>query len=807
MIKQSRLIPFLIVLLFCGGSFTAAEAGERIVLPQGVFYYQPAASVFGSEATWINPAGLARYRIAGFQFMADYFDGKYAKNWGTVINREGLAISYRNIYNPNDENYVDYILAVGLPAGKRLSLGASHQYFKQGEGIFDNRHFWNVGLVLRPEGAFSFGAVFSNLNRGKVNDERTETEMRYSLSYRPQEYDLTVSVDMFLSTGTRLSNADYVYHAEFSPIKGLYVNGLIDSDKNLQIGVRANLRQYFVGARHRSDKDGNHRGTTAFVGATSKRQPSLVKDKVRRLSLGLSGRPSENPPDPVFGKHPTSFVRTLLEIYRAADDRSIGEMVVTLNRLGLGFARAQELREALQYFRSKGKTVICHISYPNNLAYYVGSACDSILIPPVSQLNLVGLRAELTFYAGTMEKLGIKADLMRIGKYKTAAEQYTRETATEENRRQVNRLLDDLFEQFVDGIARGRGVSIDSAAAIVDGGPYTSKEALELGLVDGLSYKDELKDNYLRGMPEITMRRYFADTVVQDCWREKPTLAIVVAEGDVAFDGGGIGPFAEPSDVTPGRMSRAFDRAGTEKSVNAVIFRINSPGGLALAGEEIYHAAMKASRKKPVVVSMANVAASGGYYIAMPASHIWADPATITGSIGIYGGKADLSGLYEKINLGKELYTRGRFAGMLTTMRPFTDEEREKYYSQMEAMYGHFVSLVSDNRQLTVDSVQSLAQGKVWTGREALDNGLVDRLGGLKEALDFTAKELGLDDYRVEILPRKRPLFILPGNRMLKSLAGFLGLGTGVQVDETSVSDHVVTDGILARLPFDIEIE
>ncbi len=807
MTRRMLRAGLLIMLLLSGGLYTAVLAGERIIMPQGVFYYQPAASVFGSEATWINPAGLARYRIAGFQFMADYFDGKYARNWGSVINREGLALSYRNIYNPTDENYVDYILAAGIPAGNRLSVGASYQYFKQGEGIFDNRHFWNIGFVLRPEGAFSFGAVFSNLNRGKVNDERTEMEQRYSLSYRPREYDLTVSVDMFLSTGTRLSNADYIYHAEFSPVKGLYVNGLIDNDKNFQIGVRANLRQYFVGARHRSDRDGNHRGTTAFFGATSHRQPSLIRDKVRRLSLSLSGRPSENPPDPIFGRHPTSFVKTLLNIYRAADDQSVGEMVLGLSRLRLGFARAQELREALEYFRSKGKTVICHISHPNNLAYYVGSACDSILIPPVSQLNLVGLRAELTFYAGTMEKLGVKADLMRIGEYKTAAEQYTRENATEENREQVNRLLDDLFDQFIDGIARGRNIPTDSAAALVDGGPYTSREALAFGLVDGLSYKDELRDNYLSGMPEITMQRYFADTVIHDCWTEKPTLAVVVAEGEVTFDDGGMGPFAESSDVTPGRMSAVFDRVHTDKDIRAVVFRINSPGGLALAGEEIYHAAMRAAKKKPIVVSMANIAASGGYYIAMPAHYVLADPATITGSIGIYGGKVDLSGLYEKISLGKELYTRGKFAGMLTTMRPFTTEEREKYYSQMEAMYGHFVSLVADNRQLSADSVENLAQGRMWTGREALDNGLVDRLGGLKAALDFSADELGLEDYRVEILPRKRPLFILPGNRMLKSLAGFLGLGAGVQVDKASVSDHVLTDGILARLPFDIEIE
>lgn len=783
-------------------------AGQRIEMPQGVFYYQPAASVFGSEAVWINPACLARFRIAGFQFMADYYDGKYAKNWGTVVSREGIGLSYRRIDNPGDEDFVDYIVALAVPTGRKLYLGGSYQYFKQGDIIFDNRHFWNAGLLFRPPGSVSLGVVYSNLNRGKINDDRTEVEQRYSLSYHPVGMNLTVSVDMFLATGTKVKNADYVYHAEYSPTKGLFLSGLIDSDRNFEIGVRANLRQYFTGTRRRSDKDGHHRGTTVFVGGTSHRQPSLIKDRVRRLSLSLSGNPRENPPDPIFGKSRTSYITSLLNIYRAAEDPSVGELVIKLNRLALGFGRAQELRDAITHFRSRGKEVTCHISYPNNLAYYVGSACDRILIPPVSQLNLVGLKAELTFFAGTLEKVGVKIDLLRVGDYKTAPERYTQQAATEENREQVNRLLDDLYDQFVSDISEGRNMHRDSLAAIIDGGPYTSEEAIELGLVDGLSYADELDKKFLStSVPEISLRRYLSDTLINDNWCEKPTLAVVVAEGEVTFDDDRFGPFSESSDLTPTVMDKAFKRARLESDIKGVVFRIDSPGGLALAGEEIFHSASKTAEEKPVVVSMANVAASGAYYIAMPAGQILANPATVTGSIGIYGGKADLSGLYDKIGAGTELYVRGKHAGMLTAMRPFTPEEREKYYSQLLAMYGYFVSLVADNRSLTTDSVDNLAQGRVWTGREAVRNGLVDRLGGIKLALDVTAAKLGLDDYKVEFLPRKRPWILLPGNSLLDSLTDFLGLRGGDSGIKEIIETQFATDGILARMPFDIEIE
>ncbi|MFQ5454449.1 MAG: signal peptide peptidase SppA, partial [Candidatus Zixiibacteriota bacterium] len=550
---------------------------------------------------------------------------------------------------------------------------------------------------------------------------------------------------------TKLLDAEYVYHFEVIPIPGLYLNGYLDSDKNFQLGVRTNLLQYFAGSKSLSDKKGNHLGTTTFFGTTDLRQPSIIKEKPRRLALAVSGHPHENPSRPLLGKRKTSFISILLKIYRAAEDPSISEMVLSLDRLSFGMGQAQEFREALTYFKNNGKKITCHLSYPNNISYYIGSVCSEILIPPVSQLNLVGLRAELTFYTGTMEKLGIDFELLRIGKYKTAPESFTRKAATEENKKQINRQLDDLYRQFVTGIAEGRSITEDSVRKIIDNGPFTSKEALEYGLVDGLSYRDEVDNNFLTKMPEISFQRYLTDTLMNDDWQVKPSIAVIVAKGDVTSDRTSSSLLGSDSDVTPSKMKKAFRRALQDKDVKGIVLRIDSPGGMALIGDEIYHLAQKAAEKKPVVVSMANIAASGGYYIAMSGRHIYANPATITGSIGIYGGKVNLSQLYQKINLGKELYTRGKFAGMFTSIRPFSDEEHEKYFSQLKAMYGHFISLVAENRNLTVDSVDNLAQGRVWTGKEAQVNGLIDELGGLKPSVDFAAGRLMLDDYQIKI--------------------------------------------------------
>jgi len=795
------IVAALIVLV------ASSICGQRVPLPPGVFYYKPAASVFGAEAAWVNPAGLGRYNASSFQVMADYADGYCFKSWGTVIDREQIAVAYRHLNKPDSVNYSEYLFAAGMSLGRRLHFGGSYRYFKEAPGIYNKRHFWNIGFMGQGRSSFSWAAVFSNLNRGQVEGKRTEIEQRYSLSYRPMGKVVTFSVDMFLSTKTKLSNADYVYHLEVVPCRGLYVEGYVDSEKNFQIGARVNLIQHFIGSQSSFQKSGDHLRTTAFLGATSLKQPSLIPPPQRRLAVGLSGKLQENPPRPVFGSRETSFITLLTTIYRAAEDPSIGELVLSLKGISLGFGQAQELREALMYFKSAGKTIICHLSYPNNIGYFVASISDSILIPPVSQLNLVGLKAELTFYAGTLEKLGVKADVIRIGNYKTAPEKYTQNAATEQNKRQINRILDNIYNQFVTAIAEGRGVSIDSVQDIINNGPYTSAEAIEHGLVEGLSYRDELKKDFLSKLPEVSFRRYLSDTLLNDGWPAEPVLALVVAEGDITEGGGNVSPFDASNKVTPASMRHAFERAVGESNVKGVIFRINSPGGYALASDEIYHNAQEATEEKLMVASMSNVAASGGYYIAMPSTRLFANPGTITGSIGIYGGKVDLSGFYKKINLGKELYTRGQFAGMLSTIRPFSQEERERYRTHLKAFYDHFIQLVSGNRKLPVDSVDALSRGKVWTGREALSNGLIDELGGLKRSLDYVADRLELKDYRIAIYPEKRPWFVLPGRSFMKAIARFL-VGEGTFNEVLSKGLGLTESGeIIARMPFDITIE
>ena len=802
---NNRWIRWFVLIGIVVVAIGSATSAQRVSKLQSVFYYQPAASVFGSEAAWVNPAGLSRYAASSFQFMSTYDHDKVARSWGFVTNRDRLATAYRSLYNPDGDDFKEYLFALGMTLGSGTHLGGSYRYFKEGPPDLHRRHFWNVGLMGGRD-KFRWAAVFENLNHAR-NDEgrRTETEMRYSAAYRPMGRRLTLSVDMFLSTGTRLSNADYVYHAELATDNGLYLRGYLDSDRNFQIGFRANLLSYFVGSQSHFTDGGDHQHTDLYVGSTNLRQPSVVPPRGRRVTLGLSGSLPENPSRPIIGRKRTPFATLITNIYRASEDPSVDEMLISLRGLSIGFAQGQELRAALVDFKNHGKPITCHLSRAGNISYYVASAADRILMAPVDQLKLVGLRAELTFYAGSFDKLGIKADIMCVGDYKTAAEQYTRSESSHENRAQINRLLDDLYDQLVTAIADGRTLSADSVRNLIDTGPFSSPEAIKYGLVDGLSYRDELDEKFLSPLPQITFKRYLRDTLLNDGWPPQPVIAMVVAEGEITSKGGG--PFGRGQSVTPALMKLGFAQAMGHPSVAGVVLRINSPGGFALAGEDIHHLAAKAAERKPLTVSMANVAASGGYYVAMPSQYIFAEPGSITGSIGIFGGKADLSGLYDKIDLGLELYTRGRYAGMLTTMRPFTDDERRKYFSHLKAFYGHFLELVSESRKLGIDSVDALAQGQVWTGREAKQNGLIDELGGIRQALDYTARRAGVNDYRVAVYPVKRPLFLLPGRSLFRTVAGLLLGESNVVDDGIKLLPDLCEEGIYARMPYDLHIE
>ena len=428
--------------------------------------------------------------------------------------------------------------------------------------------------------------------------------------------------------------------------------------------------------------------------------------------------------------------------------------------LEVGWAKLFELRQALARIRRSGKPVVVYFeSGPADAEYYLASAADWLVCPPVSVIALDGLQSEATFYRRAMDKLGIGFEFERIGKHKGAVEPFSQDTLSDAAREARDAILDDVFNELTRSIAAGRSIPVDRVIELIDRGPLVSVEAKDAGLVDQIAYEDELdgivREKIARHARRVDLRRLAERKYHRYAWGPIPKVAVIFAEGTIL--GGADRNHLLLGEIMGARTIAGAIRAAREdRDVKAIVLRIDSPGGDGIASDLIWHEAKKTIGVKPLVVSMSDVAASGGYYIACPADSIFAAPTTITGSIGVFAGKITLAGLYDKIGVTKETSTRGAHADMNSPNRPFTETEHEIVRHQVTMFYDNFLRIVADGRRRTTEQVDSIGQGRVWTGKAAQTNGLVDALGGLPRAISSAAQMAGIEheDYRVSILPQ-----------------------------------------------------
>ncbi len=503
----------------------------------------------------------------------------------------------------------------------------------------------------------------------------------------------------------------------------------------------------------------------------------------------------------------TSATKTLRGLFKKLDalktDDDLAGVIFKIEGVSLGWATLQEIRNRLNEFREAEKETIAYLESGGNAEYLLAATMDRVVLMPTGSLNLTGLRAEVLFYKGLLDKLDIEADMLAMGKYKSGVEPYTREGMSDEFRESMTALLDDLYAQLLNHIAESRdGISTEDASDLINRGPFTAKEAKQAKLVDALQYYDELVatlkaetaeneevqvvkpgSERQRKVPDMNS---FAGLMQLFSILNPPQRAQAASENQIAliYASGAILPdidsiFMPMSVVTPKTLKKAFEKARTDDSVRAVVLRVDSPGGSALASDLIWREVMLTQREKPVVVSMGNVAASGGYYIAMAAGTIVAQPSTLTGSIGVFGGKLNLKGLYNKAGLTKEIIAHGQNATLYSDYGSFTPTERERVEKMMRTVYEDFVNKAAAGRSKSFEDIDEIAQGRVWTGRQAQELGLVDELGGLDDALSIAKKQAGFtedDKVNLIVLPRQRPFFEQLIEQMIEDMEGSIQL-------------------------------
>ena len=497
--------------------------------------------------------------------------------------------------------------------------------------------------------------------------------------------------------------------------------------------------------------------------------PQIADNSV--LVLRLSGElPEKAPvelPDFLGGGRPGLTVSNVwMSLRMAAADSHIKAVVLEPDGLVAGWAKLEEIRGDVELFRKSGKPVFAYLRTPTTRDYFIALAADRIFSGPEEPLMLKGLRAEMMYFKKTLDKIGVGMDIEHAGKYKDFGDMFTRSDMSPETREVMTSVVDDLYGNLVARIAEARKKSPQEVQDIIDQGPFTARQALKAGLIDELSFEDEmwsaLKDKLHSGDPvKLSADKYVKVSPETVGLQGKSRIALVIGEGDIVR-GGADDNGADESSLTSNGFNKLLIQVAGDSTIKGVVVRIDSPGGEVTASDDIWRQMNLLSKKKPTVISMSDLAASGGYYMAMTGDPIVAEPGTLTGSIGVVFGKPNLHGLYDKLGVTKDFIQRGKHADIDSDYTSLTPEERDKLRQGIDESYQDFLSKVANARHHSVDEIDAVAQGRVWLGSQAKTRGLVDELGGLDTAIGLVKKKANIpagEQVTLVTYPPRRSIF------------------------------------------------
>jgi protease-4 len=512
-------------------------------------------------------------------------------------------------------------------------------------------------------------------------------------------------------------------------------------------------------------------------------EQAVAKKKLTVAHIEIHGSYPEGAAAPgLFSEVVETLTIGLQRMDKAGRDDDLEAVILHIDSPSIGWAKLHELRTGIQKMRQKGRKVYAWLESGMTKDYLLASACDEIVLPESGMLMMPGLRAEVSFYKNLFDMLAIQPQMLRVGEFKSAAEPYSRSEMSPAFREEMEAILDDYYRQIVEMVASSRKLTAEQVKSAIDTGLYTAADAKKLGLIDRISYEDAIADlikgdrkeaeiKIVKGYGKKKIDTDFSGIAgmakmmnlmmgVEPTQRKSssPKIAIINAVGPI-MSGSSKADFFGDESMGSTTMIKAIRQARDDASVKAIVLRIDSPGGSALASDLMWHELETLDGKKPLIVSMGDVAASGGYYIAMGADRIFAEPGTLTGSIGVVGGKLAFEKFFEKIGITTSVVQRGKNSGVLSMTTPFTESERESMQKMLNDIYGQFTKKAAAGRKMDYDKLEKMARGRVYTGAQALKLGLVDELGTLTDAIAHAKKAAGLDpDQKLERLDLPKPI-------------------------------------------------
>lgn len=555
--------------------------------------------------------------------------------------------------------------------------------------------------------------------------------------------------------------------------------------------------------------------------SSSESETQVRKNSIMMLDLNgaLAERSQDNPFDFLLGDEYSTYGMDdiLSSIKKAKENEDIKGIYIQATSLGTGFASLEEIRDALKDFKESGKFIIAYADTYTQGLYYLSSVADKVLLNPQGMIEWRGLASTPMFFKDLLAKIGVEMQVFKVGTYKSAVEPFISTEMSPANREQVNVYLSSIWGQLTSDVAESRKVSVDSLNAIADRMMmfHPATETVKCGLADTLIYKNDVR-NYLKAMIGVDKDDRLNILGLKDMVNVKKNvpkdksgnvIAVYYAYGEI--DGTSSSSTSEEG-INSKKVIKDLRKLQEDEDVKAVVLRVNSPGGSAFGSEQIWYAVSELKKEKPVIVSMGDYAASGGYYISCNADTIVAEPTTLTGSIGIFGMFPNAKGLTEKIGLNFDVVKTNQYSdfGMLT--RPMTDGEKNLVQMYVNQGYDLFLTRCSDGRGISKEELDKIAQGRVWTGSTAKELGLVDELGGLDKAVEIAIAKAGVDAYTVMSYPAKESFFeslmnTNPGNyikaRMMKGTIG------EVYQQFSALENFEKSDRIQARVPFELNIQ
>lgn len=555
---------------------------------------------------------------------------------------------------------------------------------------------------------------------------------------------------------------------------------------------------------------------------SSESTPTIVENSILRMKFDYEITDRTNTDEfglssfdfaAMKGKDNTGMYDIIKNIRRAAEDPKITGIYLDISQVATSTAILQEIRKELVDFKKSGKFIVSYSETYTQGAYYLASVADKIYINPSGMLDLHGMASQIMFYKNMLDKLDIDVQIIRgpNNKFKSAVEPYFLDKMSEANREQMERLLNSVWFEIVSEISESRNISVERLNEIADNLEtyFDAEAALTTGLVDGLRYKDEIIEE-LKTLSGCNDKLHIVEngeySRTENISSSKNEVAIIYAVGEIRSGEGSSSVIGSES------LSRSLRKAREDKNIKAVVMRVNSPGGSALASEVIRREVELTLIEKPLIVSMGGYAASGGYWISANADRIFADPTTLTGSIGVFGLFPNLQGfMNNKIGLTFDVAKTNKNADFGTLMQPLTETQHMALQQNVVKTYNDFTTLVAENRNLRQSYVDSIGQGRVWSGVDAIEIGLVDELGGLDNAIDYAAKLAGIEnDYKVVELPKQKDIFtqLLESGNKDKEIQNAIKTKMGPYYHYFEVLEQLSnTDEIQARLPFNMSIQ